>query len=162
MKRRLWRYLLPVLFTSIAINTTKFFELEMVTLKNGDYSFTVSGWNFVEKKYLSILSDFLSFEKLKLKKLSNNFEKLKALNDKIYIFTKKKPFNKIGVLVNFIIQKMKSKQFFLVTVFFEGTRGNISRTFWAYTFSLCFLKPHNYCHCTFVIFWKLASPNNVF
>ena len=50
MKRRLWRYLLPVLFTSIAINTTKFFELEMVTLKNGDYSFTVSGWNFVEKK----------------------------------------------------------------------------------------------------------------
>ena len=52
MKRRLWRYLLPVLFTSIAINTTKFFELEMVTLKNGDYSFTVSGWDFVEKKSL--------------------------------------------------------------------------------------------------------------
>ena len=42
MKRRLWRYLLPVLFTSIAINVTKFFELEMLTKSNGDISYIVS------------------------------------------------------------------------------------------------------------------------
>ena len=58
-------------------------------------------------------------------------------NDKIY-YTKKKAiwqFGKIGVLINFIIQKLKSKlslsQFSLMTGFFEGTRENILHIFLA-------------------------------
>ena len=59
------------------------------------------------------------------------------LKVKMYNYTKKKPFGtwqfgKIGVLVNFIIQKMKSKHlicFSLVTGFFEGTGENTLHIF---------------------------------
>ena len=50
-------------------------------------------------------------------------------------------FGKIGVLVNFITQKLKSKhlgslsQFSLVTGFFEGRRDNILHIFRALDFS---------------------------
>ena len=60
------------------------------------------------------------------------------LNDTIYSYMyHKKPFGKIGVLVNFIIQKLKSKHlvclnFALVTGFFEGTRETILHIFRAY------------------------------
>ena len=56
------------------------------------------------------------------------------LNDKIYSYTKKKPFGtwqfgKIGVLVNFIIQKKKKVNTQFVSVFsddrFQGMRENI-------------------------------------
>ena len=60
-------------------------------------------------------------------------------NDKVYSNTKKTfgtwPFHKIGVLVNLVIQKSKSKhlnslsQFSLVTTFFEGTSENILHIF---------------------------------
>ena len=43
-------------------------------------------------------------------------------------------FGKIGVLVNFIIQKLKTlslSQFSLVTGFFEGTSENILHIIWA-------------------------------
>ena len=38
-------------------------------------------------------------------------------------------FVKIGVLANFIIKKLKSKHFSLLTDFFEGTRENILQLF---------------------------------
>ena len=58
---------------------------------------------------------------------------------KITVIPKKKPFGtcqfgKFGVLINFIIQKLKSKHLVCLSfpwsvIFFEGTRGNIFHIF---------------------------------
>ena len=58
--------------------------------------------------FLSILSDSLSWEKVRQKNQSN-FAKLKLTIDKVYSLTKKATwqFGRIGFLVNFIIQELK-------------------------------------------------------
>ena len=71
-------------------------------------TFQVLRPGFFEKKILSILSTFLSPEKLTQKNLSH-FSKIQFLNDKTYAYTKNSLHLAIwqnwcsGVLVNFII-----------------------------------------------------------
>ena len=62
------------------------------------------GSDFVEKEILSILSDFLSGEKLTHKK-AEQFCKTSNLEwSNLSTLNQEKPFRKIGVLVNFIVQ----------------------------------------------------------
>ena len=42
MIKRMWRYLGPVLLVAVLINVTKFFELCVVTTKEGKYDFSVT------------------------------------------------------------------------------------------------------------------------